>query len=188
MHFGDDESRAKPNNQNEQPDEQPNVPTSDDDTSTPETHTPETPDDDAQTAEPVASTTDEVREQVLDELRREQALEEFQATRPDAWMQVERVRRIIDYQEEMDDESFPKGSCFVHVNLPDVTSLSLKRVMDICLQSCLVSLEIYEDDSLEAGMVLVPLEGISWFGFPEKHQNYKFAFRGFTYGQIQKRE
>ena len=196
MHFGNDDSRSNAPNDAD-PD---NADNAQSETNTPAAADPageseseadaktgqSTPE--IQEAEPVSQTTDAVREQLLDELRREQAPEEFQATRPDAWMQVERVRRIIDYQEEMDDECFPKGSCFVHVNLPDVSSLSLKRVMDICLQSCLVSMDIYEDESLEAGMVLVPLEGISWFGFPEKHHNSKFAFRGFTYGQIQKRE
>jgi hypothetical protein len=138
--------------------------------------------------EPAAPLGDDVRERVLDELRREQALEEFKESRPDFWMQVERLKRIIDHQERQPDNCFAKGACFVHVNLPDVSSLTLRRIDDIDLQSCLASIEIYEDDDLAAGTVLVPLEGISWFGFPEHHVANSFAFQGFTSGLIQRRD
>jgi hypothetical protein len=112
--------------------------------------------------------------------RREQALERFRQANPQLWLQSQRVGRIIEIQQEIDGKAFPEGSCFVHANSVAASSFCLKRIQEVNLDTCQVTLEIYGDDNLESGIVVLPLESIEWFGFPSKAVPVEIHFRGFT--------
>ena len=59
-------------------------------------------------------------------------------------------------------------------------TFALKRITGIDLDTCQVTLEIFGDEELEAGVVVLPLETIEWFGFPSKAVPIGIHFEGFT--------
>ncbi|MFW5830417.1 MAG: hypothetical protein ACOCXA_09175, partial [Planctomycetota bacterium] len=105
---------------------------------------------------------DTIREQILSEIQEQEALEEFRQNRPEMWLQVMRVGRMLELQEDLDDEIWPEGSCFLHANTVGFQSFCVRRVLDVDLETCTVALSIYGDEDLEDGTVLIPLEAISW--------------------------
>ncbi len=120
------------------------------------------------------------REKLLAEFKRELALERFQEERPQLWLQSQRVGKLIEIQNQLEQETFPEGSCFLHGNLVGSQSFCVKRITGIDLDTCQVTLEIYGDEDLEGGIVVLPLETIEWFGFPAKAVSMGVHFQGFT--------
>ncbi len=120
------------------------------------------------------------REKLLAEFKRDLALERFQEERPQLWLQSQRVGKLIEIQNQLDNETFPEGSCFLHGNLVGSQSFCVKRITGIDLDTCQVTLEIYGDEDLEGGIVVLPLETIEWFGFPAKAVSMGVHFQGFT--------
>ena len=125
---------------------------------------------------------DELREQIIGEFLEESAFEEFQQTRPDLWMQVNRLHKILELQEDAEKGNFPSGSCFIHANTPDYQTFCVKRILEIDLESCLVVVEIHGDDELLDGVVMLPLETLSWYGFPSETVKMESHIRGFLAG------
>lgn len=125
---------------------------------------------------------DDLREQIIGEFLEESAFAEFQETRPDLWMQVKRLNKVVELQEESEGEMFPSGSCFIHANTPDYQTFCVKRILEIDLESCMVIVEIHGDDELLDGVVMIPLEALSWYGFPSETVKMESHIRGFLYG------
>ena len=123
---------------------------------------------------------DGAKEKYLQEFKRQLALERFQEERPQLWLQSQRVGKLVDIQTQLDDETFPEGSCFLHANLVGSQSFCVKKITGIDLDTCQVTLEIYGDDDVEGGIVVLPLETIEWFGFPAKAVSMGVHFQGFT--------
>lgn len=121
-----------------------------------------------------------LRERIVAELREEEALARFQQERPDMWLQANRLAGLLDMQARLDEHHFPPGSCFVHAALPDASCFALRRLLEIDLETCQVTLEIHGDDVLAEGTVIIPLEQIAWFGFPRDALPLQFQMRGFT--------
>lgn len=126
---------------------------------------------------------DEVREAIINDFLEEAAFEEFKQARPDLWMQVKRLNKVLDLQDDSEDQCFQSGTCFIHTNTPDYQGFCVKRVIEIDLESCMVVIEIYGEDELRPGVVMLPLETIAWFGFPTEKVAMDVHFRGFTFGQ-----
>ncbi len=120
------------------------------------------------------------RDRYLAEFRRELALERFQSERPQLWLQSQRVSKLVEIQEQLDDDAFPEGSCFLHASVVGAQTFAVKRVTGIDLDTCQVTLEIHGDEDLESGIVVLPLEAIEWFGFPAKAVPIGVHFEGFT--------
>lgn len=138
-------------------------------------------DDDETSAEvrgPAVS--DEVREQILNEYREQELIEEFQLQRPDLWLQVQRLSMVMELQGTLEENIFQRGTCFVHVNLPGVDEFCLRQVQEIDLETCLARLDIYDSQDLVEGIVCIPIEAISWFGFPGREVQPTFQFKGFN--------
>jgi hypothetical protein len=121
-----------------------------------------------------------VKEKYLAEFRRQLALERFQEERPQLWLQSQRVGKLVEIQEQVDGELFPEGSCFLHANLVGSQSFCVKRITGIDLDTCQVTLEIYNDEDTDGGIVVLPLETIEWFAFPAKAVSMGVHFQGFT--------
>lgn len=130
-----------------------------------------------------ADVSDEVREAIISEFLEEAALEDFKQARPDLWMQVKRLNKVLELQDETEDQRFESGTCFIHTNTPDYQGFCVKRLIEIDLESCMVVFEIYGEDELRPGVVMLPLETIAWFGFPTEKVAMDVHFRGFTFGQ-----
>lgn len=120
------------------------------------------------------------RRKIVAELQREMALERFQSEKPQMWLQSQRVAKLVEIQESIDDEAFPEGSCFLHANTVDMHTFAVKRITGIDLDTCQVTVEIFGDEELEAGIVVLPLESVEWFGFPSKAVPIGIHFEGFT--------
>ncbi len=120
------------------------------------------------------------RQRIVAELQREMALERFQSEKPQMWLQSQRVAKLVSIQEELEDESFPEGSCFLHTTTVGTHAFAVKRITGIDLDTCQVTIEIYGDEELEMGVVVLPLECIEWFGFPSKAVPIGIHFEGFT--------
>ena len=120
------------------------------------------------------------RQKVLAELQREMAIERFQSEKPQMWLQSQRVAKLVEIQEQLDDETFPEGSCFLHSSTVGTTAFAVKRITGIDLDTCQVTIEIFGDEDLEQGVVVLPLESIEWFGFPSKATPIGVHFEGFT--------
>lgn len=133
--------------------------------------------------ENVLEISEEIREAIISDFLEEAAFEEFKQARPDLWMQVKRLSKILALQDETDDQCFESGTCFVHTNTPDYQGFCVKRVIEIDLESCMVVIEIYGEDELRPGVVMLPLESVVWFGFPTEKVPMDMRFRGFTFGQ-----
>lgn len=120
------------------------------------------------------------RQRIVEELHREMALERFQSEKPQMWLQSQRVAKLVDIQERLPDESFPEGTCFLHGNTVGMHTFAVKRITGIDLDTCQVTIDIYGDEELEKGVVVLPLESIEWFGFPSKAVPIGVHFEGFT--------
>lgn len=123
---------------------------------------------------------DHVRERHLAEFKRQMELERFQSERPQLWLQSQRVGKLVEIQNQLDQEVFPQGSCFLHANLVGSQSFCVKKITGIDLDTCQVTLEIYGDEEVEGGIVVLPLETIEWFAFPAKAVSMGVHFQGFT--------
>ncbi len=121
-----------------------------------------------------------VKDRYLAEFRRQLALERFQQERPQLWLQSQRVGKLVEIQEQLENEQFPKGSCFLHANLVGTQSFCVRRITGIDLETCQVTLEIFTDEEAEAGIVVIPLETVEWFAFPAKAVSMGMHFEGFT--------
>lgn len=124
--------------------------------------------------------TERIRNRVLSEFQQQLALQKFQEERPQLWLQSQRVTKLVEVQNQLADEEFPTGSCFLHANTVSFSSFCVKKVIGIDLDTCQVTIEIYGDDNLEAGVVVLPLETIEWFGFPATAVPTGIHFEGFT--------
>ena len=96
------------------------------------------------------------------------------------WLQGQRLGKLIAMQSRLPDEFFPPGCCFIHAALPTVNSFCVKRIIEVDLGTATLLLEIYGDEELEAGHVMLPLESLGWFGFPAKAVPVGTMFAGFT--------
>ena len=126
---------------------------------------------------------DEVREAIIGEFLEEAAFEDFKQARPDLWMQVKRLNRVLELQDDTEEQCFQSGICFIHTNTPDYQGFCVKRIIEIDLESCMVVVEIHGEEELRPGVVMLPLETVSWFGFPAEKVAMDMSFRGFTFGQ-----
>lgn len=122
-----------------------------------------------------------VREEVLSEMHQQMALDKFQSERPQLWLQSQRVMKLVEVQSELESDQFPEGSCFLHASTVGFSSFCVKKVIGIDLDTCQVTIEIYGDEHLEAGVIVVPLETVEWFGFPAKAVPTGIHFEGFTH-------
>lgn len=52
-------------------------------------------------------------------------------------------------------------------------------MIGVDLDTCQATIEIYGDEHLEAGVVMIPLEVIEWFGFPATAVSTGIRFEGF---------
>jgi hypothetical protein len=55
------------------------------------------------------------------------------------------------------------------------------------LDAATIVCAIYGDDVLTAGHVILPMEAIAWFGFPETQVNVGVRFVGFHLPKLQKK-
>jgi hypothetical protein len=111
---------------------------------------------------------DALKEKHLQEFREQIAFERLQERNPAQWVAFQRVHKIVDIQEDLEGEEFPDGACFLHATTVGSQHFRVKRITGIDLDTFQVSLEIYSDDELEEGIVVLPLEQIEWFGFPAR--------------------
>ncbi len=145
-------------------------------------------DTNADTPDPSQSDADQLRATIEAELAQQAAVDKFQAERPDLWIHVQRVAQIIDWQEEAEAGCFPPGSVFLHTGLPDQQVFSLKRVLEISLDTCCTVIEIHGDNELEAGTAVIPLEAVTWIGLPAERIPLTFEMRGLTASEPPVRE
>lgn len=120
----------------------------------------------------------DLRDRILAEVQEQAALEKYQRERPDLWLHVQRLARLMAMQDDLEDHLFPSGSCFLHTALPDQQTFSLRRVLEINLETSTVTVEIHEDAELEPGIAVLPVECITWFGFPAEAIPLTFQMRG----------
>ncbi len=109
-----------------------------------------------------------LKEKHLAEFREQLAFERLQERQPAQWVAFQRVHKVVDVQEGLDGGAFPDGACFLHASTVGSQHFRVRRVTGIDLDTFQVSLEIYSDDELEEGIVVLPLEQIEWFGFPAR--------------------
>jgi hypothetical protein len=125
-----------------------------------------------------------IRDKALSDFQRQLALEKFQEERPQLWLQSQRLAKLVEIQDQLADQTFAEGSCFLHANTVSVSSFCIKKVLGIDLDTCQATIEIYGDDHLEAGVVVLPLETIEWFGFPATAVSTGIHFEGFVGGML----
>ncbi len=123
---------------------------------------------------------EQIREAALADMKRQMALEKFQQERPQYWLQSERVGKIIEIQGQLEGDVFPEGSCFLHASTVGFQTFCLKRILGLDLDTCQLTAEIYGDEELEGGVVVLPLESVEWFGFPANAVPTGIHFQGFT--------
>ncbi len=111
---------------------------------------------------------DKLKEKHLTEFREQLAYERLQERNPGQWIAFQRVHKVVDIQEDLDGGTFPDGACFLHATTVGSQHFRVRKVSGIDLDTFQVSLEIYADDELEEGIVVLPLEQIEWFGFPAR--------------------
>jgi len=121
-----------------------------------------------------------IRDKALSEFQRQLALEKFQEERPQLWLQSQRLGKLVEIQDQLVDQTFAEGSCFLHANTVSFSSFCIKKVLGIDLDTCQATIEIYGDNHLEAGVVVLPLETIEWFGFPATAVSTGIHFEGFV--------
>jgi hypothetical protein len=120
------------------------------------------------------------REDAVSDFKRELTLERFREANPQLWLQSQRIGRVLEIQSSMPNQCFPEGSCFLHANLVTVSSFCVKRIQEVNLDTCQVTVEIHGDEDLEAGIIIIPLENVEWFGFPSTAVPIEIHFQGFT--------
>ena len=120
------------------------------------------------------------RQKIVAELQRELALERFQSEKPQMWLQSQRVAKLVEIQETIEEECFPEGTCFLHASTVGMHAFAVRRITGIDLDTCQVTVEIYGDEELEQGVVVLPLESVEWFGFPSTAVPIGIHFEGFT--------
>ena len=123
---------------------------------------------------------EQIREAALADMKRQMALEKFQQERPQFWLQSERIGKIIEIQGQLEGDVFPEGSCFLHASTVGFQTFCLKRILGLDLDTCQLTAEIYGDEELEGGVVVLPLESVEWFGFPANAVPTGIHFQGFT--------
>lgn len=111
---------------------------------------------------------EELKEKHLQEFREQLAFERLQERNPAQWVSFQRVHKLVDIQEDLKDGVFPDGACFLHASTVGSQHFRVKKVSGIDLDTFQVSVEIYGDDELEEGIVVLPLEQVEWFGFPAR--------------------
>ena len=121
-----------------------------------------------------------MREQIAAELRRDAAIEQFRHEKPQQWVQFQRLNKLNEIQERLDEGAFPEGSCFLHANLVGTQRFCVKRLTGVDLDTCQATIEIWGDDDAEGGSVVLPLETIEWFAFPARALPVEVHFQGFV--------
>jgi len=111
---------------------------------------------------------EELKEKHLQEFREQLAFERLQERNPAQWVSFQRIHKLVDIQDDLEGGAFPDGACFLHASTVGSQHFRVKKVTGIDLDSFQVSVEIYGDDELEEGMVVLPLEQVEWFGFPSR--------------------
>jgi hypothetical protein len=144
----------------------------------PQTDTPG--DSDKENNSPQHPEQEALRAEISAEFQHELAMERFQQEHPDLWIQVNRMGNLMELQEECENGLFPPGSCFIYANVPCYQNFAVKRVLGVDLDTCQTQLDIYGDSELEEGTVILPLESISWYGFPQNAIPLNFAYSGFS--------
>jgi len=94
-------------------------------------------------------------------------------------LQARRIGKLLAIQQNIPNQEFPPGVCFLHVNLPSTNSICVRSLVEIDLDACTVLVAIHGDQELESGHVILPLEGIGWIGFPDKQVPVGIPFAGF---------
>jgi hypothetical protein len=98
---------------------------------------------------------------------------------PQLLLQARRIGKLLAIQQNIEGNEFPPGVCFLHVNLPSTDSLCVRSLVEFDLDAATVIVAIHGDQELEAGHVLLPLEGIAWIGFPDVQVQVGVPFAGF---------
>lgn len=123
---------------------------------------------------------EQIKADLLAQMREQRAVKRFQRMRPDLWLAIQRVARVLGLQRQVAGEEFPPGSCFVHTSMPDQQVFCLKRVLEISVDTATATFEIHEDNELTEGIVIVPVETVTWVGFPAHSVPLTFELRGLT--------
>ncbi|MBA3846295.1 MAG: hypothetical protein H0X45_06605 [Planctomycetes bacterium] len=123
-------------------------------------------------------------EAALSEYRKGEAMERFRKEQPQAWLQAQRLHRVLEIQSQIDGNAFPPGCCFLHGNLISVSHVCVRQIREVNLETCQVTIEIHGDDNLEEGIVIIPLESVEWFGFPAKAVPVDVHFHGFAANEL----
>lgn len=121
---------------------------------------------------------EKVKAEILAQMQEQAAIEKFQRERPELWLHVQRVARLMAMQTRLPEQTFPPGACFLHTNLPDQHCFCLKRVLEVNLETCTATVEIHEDNELTEGIAVLPVEHITWLGFPAHAVPLTFEMRG----------
>lgn len=111
---------------------------------------------------------DELREKTLAEFREQLAFERLQERNPQQWVAFQRAHKLVDIQEELENGQFPDGACFLHATTVGNQHFRVKKLTGIDLDTFQVTIEIYGDEDLEEGIVVLPLEQLEWWGFPAR--------------------
>ncbi|TVR45143.1 MAG: hypothetical protein EA402_04935 [Planctomycetota bacterium] len=122
----------------------------------------------------------EMRARISAELQQEVMMQRFREEHPDLWMQVNRLGRLMSLQEDCEGGEFPPGSCFLYAAVPGFHCFAVRKVLGVDLDTCQVSLDIHSDGELEEGTVMLPLEAVSWYGFPKHAIPLAFPYSGFS--------
>ncbi|MCS6970875.1 MAG: hypothetical protein NZ552_07705 [Planctomycetes bacterium] len=109
-----------------------------------------------------------LKERLFAEFREQLAVERLQERSPTQWVAFLRINRVVDIQKQLPGGVFPDGACFLHASTAGTQHFRVRRVVGVDPEALLVSIEIYADDELEEGIVLLPFEHIDWFGFPAR--------------------
>ena len=109
-----------------------------------------------------------LREKHLGEFREQLAFERPQERNPQQWVAFQRAHKLVDIQEELESGQFPDGACFLHATTVGNQHFRVKKLTGIDLDTFQVTLEIYGDEDLEEGIVVLPLEQLEWWGFPAR--------------------
>ena len=111
---------------------------------------------------------DTLKERHLAEFREQLAFERLQERNPAQWVAFQRVHKLVDIQEQLDGGVFPDGACFVHASVVGCQHFRMRKVTGIDLDTFQVTFEVYGDDDVEEGIVVLPLEQVEWFSFPAR--------------------
>jgi hypothetical protein len=123
---------------------------------------------------------EKLKEQHLAEFREQLAFERLQERNPQQWVAFQRVHKLVDIQEQMEGGCFPPGGCFLHASVAGSETFCVRRVTGIDLDAYQATFEIYGDEELDEGIVVLPLETVEWFGFPSQAVPPGIHFQGFT--------